>query len=165
MSELGVNWMIWHKNHANLRDTLKDFCKLWFQQCLTPILRQHALIDLTSRFNTSFHKKKHSVAGNTVYCQPCVNIYGGLNYNVYGPSSRQNNKISPAHLGAILKSPIPSSFASWHVRVAVPFRVNPLLHEAVHVSPYAVIALQSVLPSVIFGGESHVIAEEYLILL
>ena len=37
------------------------------------------------------------------------------------------------------------------------------MHEAVHVSPYAVIALQSVLPSVIFGGESHVIAEEYLI--
>ena len=62
-------------------------------------------------------------------------------------------------MGAVLKSPVPSLLESWQVRVAVPVKWNPLLHEAVHVSLNAVLAPQSVLPSFIVDGESHVIAE------
>ena len=65
----------------------------------------------------------------------------------------------PAHVGAVLKSPVPSLLESWHVRVAVPVILNPLLHEAVHVASNAVLAAQSVVPSDIVGGVSHVIAE------
>ena len=60
----------------------------------------------------------------------------------------------------MLKSPVPSLLESWHVRVAFPVIWNPLLHEAVHVPSNAVLAAQSVLPSDIFGGVSHVIAEK-----
>ena len=69
-----------------------------------------------------------------------------------------NNSI-PVHVGDVLNSPVPSLLLSWHVRVAVPLRLNPLLHEAVHVPSKAVLAPQSVLPSVIVGGDSHLIAE------
>ena len=66
----------------------------------------------------------------------------------------------PVHVGAVLNSPVPSSSSSWHVRVALPLRWNPSSQEAVHVSSKSVLAPQSVLPSVIVGGESHVIAGE-----
>ena len=59
----------------------------------------------------------------------------------------------------MVKSPTPSLLLSWHVSVAVPVIWNPILHEAIHVSSNAVLEVQSVLPSVIVGGESHVIAK------
>ena len=68
-------------------------------------------------------------------------------------------------MGGVVKLPIPSLSESWHVRVAVPVIWNPLLHEAVHVPSNAVLAAQSVLPPVIVGAVSHVIAEEKYILL
>ena len=69
-----------------------------------------------------------------------------------------NNKSIPAHVGAVVKSPIPSLSESWHIRISVPVIWNPLLHEAVHVALNAVLAAQSVFPPVIAGGESQVIA-------
>ena len=63
-------------------------------------------------------------------------------------------------MGAAVKSPVPSLLESSHVSVALPVIWNPLLHEAMHVPANAVLAVQSVLPSAIVGGVTHVIAEE-----
>jgi len=63
------------------------------------------------------------------------------------------------HVGTALKSPVPSLSESPHVRVAVPVRWNPLLHEAVHVAAWAVLAPQSVVPPVGAVGAAHVIAK------